>query len=79
MTREEARSLAVGDKVMWKNDPKDSGVVTDIDSAWLTVLWKGDAQPSKHRLDQNVYVKDISRRPGRASSPSRSAEESAGR
>jgi hypothetical protein len=64
MTKEDAMQLKVGDHVMHKNDPDDRGTVIGVDSAWVVIQWKGDAEPSTHRLER---MPNIQRRPSRVS------------
>jgi hypothetical protein len=39
MTGEQSRQLAVGDRVLWRNDQSDRGTVTETDWAGVTIKW----------------------------------------
>jgi hypothetical protein len=39
MTGDESRELRIGDRVCWKADPKDQGVITEKNWAGVTIQW----------------------------------------
>jgi hypothetical protein len=52
MTGEQSRQLKVGNKVCWRNDQGDRGIVTETSWAGVTVRWDG-------RGDQAIQHNDM--------------------